>query len=326
MKIDTEFPNAREGVFVPPGFATPDQIVEVVQFAEKLGYNALWATDFITPTPMYGIPQGEKPDWYEPLISIAVCAAVTKKIKLGTGLILAPFREPVILAKQVAAIDQFSKGRFLLGLGLGMCRDEFEALNPKRPKAHRGNMMDEIIELTQRFFSDEENVTHDGEYFAVNGISLYPKPVQRPLPMYVPLRAEAALDRIAKWGLNVTAPAAILPGRLKALEPHLEAVGRKLSDIDAIAEGEVLIGKTREEAIAAYQKTRHGQFRLKRQPLDQFLKQNYVGTVDDVLEGLLKLKEAGITHFNLLHLPADTMAARKDLMQRFAEDVMPKLG
>ena len=88
MKIDTEFPNAREGVFVPPGFATPDQIVEVVQFAEDLGYNALWATDFITPTPMYGIPPGEKPDWYEPLISIAYCAAFTKKIKLGTGLIL----------------------------------------------------------------------------------------------------------------------------------------------------------------------------------------------------------------------------------------------
>lgn len=326
MKIDTEFPNAREGVFVPPGFATPDQIVEVVQFAEDLGYNALWATDFITPTPMYGIPAGEKPDWYEPLISIAYCAAVTKKIKLGTGLILAPFRDPVILAKQVAAIDRFSKGRMLLGLGLGFCRDEFEALNPRRPKAHRGNMMDEVIEMLNLFFSDEENVSYEGEYNAVKGISLYPKPVQRPFPMYVPLRAEQALDRIARWGLGVTAPAAILPARLKALEPHLEAAGRKRSDIDAIAEGEVFIGRTREEAIANYQKTRHSQFRLKRQPLEQFLQQNFVGTTGDVLEGLLKLKEAGVDHFNLLHLPGDTMQARKDLMQRFAEDVMPKLA
>lgn len=325
MKIDTEFPNAREGVFVPPGFATPDQIVEVVKFCEDLGYHALWATDFITPTPMYGIPAGEKPDWYEPLISIAYCAAFTKRIKLGTGLILAPFREPVILAKQVAAIDQFSKGRMLLGLGLGMCRDEFEALNPRRPKAHRGNMMDEIIELLTRFFSDEESVTYEGEYNAVKGVSLYPKPLQKPLPMYVPLRAEAALGRIAQWGLGVTAPAAILPARLKALEPHLEAAGRTLRDLDAIAEGEVFLGRTREEAIANYQKTRHGQFRLKRQPLDQFLQQNYVGTVDDVLEGLLKLKAEGIEHFNLLHIPGDTIGARKELLQQFAEELMPKL-
>lgn len=325
MKIDTEFPNAREGVFVPPGFATPDQIVEVVKFCEDLGYYALWATDFITPTPMYGIPAGEKPDWYEPLISIAYCAAFTKTIKLGTGLILAPFREPVILAKQVAAIDRFSKGRMLLGLGLGMCRDEFEALNPRRPKAHRGNMMDEIIELLTRFFSDEEAVTYEGEYNAVKGVSLYPKPLQKPLPMYVPLRAEAALGRIAQWGLGVTAPAAILPARLKALEPHLEAAGRTLRDIDAIAEGEVFLGRTKEEAVANYQKTRHGQFRLKRQPLDQFLQQNYVGTVDEVLEGLLKLKAEGIEHFNLLHIAGDTMSARKELLQQFAEELMPKL-
>ena len=172
MKIDTEFPNAREGVFVPPGFASPDEIVEIVQFCEAMGYHGLWATDFITPTPMYGIPEGEKPDWFEPLISIAFCLAHTRKIKLGTGLILAPFREPVILAKQVAALDQFSNGRMFLGLGLGMCRDEFEALNPRRPKAHRGNMMDELIELLHRFFSDEQNVTFDGEFNAVAWVNL----------------------------------------------------------------------------------------------------------------------------------------------------------
>lgn len=326
MKIDTEFPTCREGVFVPPGFATPEQIVEIVQLCEDLGYNALWGTDFISPTPMYGIPDGEKPDWFEPLISIAYCAARTKRIKLATGLILAPFRDPVILAKQVATIDQFSKGRMMLGLGLGMCRDEFEAINPRRPKAHRGNMMDECIELLQRFFSDEEKVTFDGEFNAVKGVSLYPKPVQRPLPMYVPIRAEEAMDRIAKWGLGVTAPWAILRGRLAALEPYLEKYGRSLADIDAVAEAEVCFGRTREEAIEKYKKTRHGQFRLKRQPLEDFLKSNFVGTVDDVIEGVSKVKESGIDHFTILHVPADTIAERKELLQTFADRVMPKLA
>jgi alkanesulfonate monooxygenase SsuD/methylene tetrahydromethanopterin reductase-like flavin-dependent oxidoreductase (luciferase family) len=326
MKIDTEFPTCREGVFVPPGFATPDEIVDIVRFCEDLGYNALWGTDFISPTPMYGIPQGEKPNWYEPLISIAYCAAHTKTIKLGTGLILAPFRDPVILAKQVATIDQFSKGRMLLGLGLGMCRDEFEALNPRRPKAHRGNMMNELIELLQRFFSDEEGVTYDGKYNAVAGVSLYPKPLQKSLPIYVPLRADDALERIARLGLNVTGSAIAMPGRLRALEPLLQQHGRELADIDVVGEGEVFFGRTREAAVANYQKTRHGQFRLKRQPLDAFLKQNFVGTVDDVIEGLLKVKESGIDHFNILHVPGDTIAERKTLLQQFAEEVMPKLS
>ena len=66
MKFDAEFPNCREGVFVPPNFAEPREIVEVVQFAEGLGYDALWATDFLAPTPEYGMPEDEKPNWYEP--------------------------------------------------------------------------------------------------------------------------------------------------------------------------------------------------------------------------------------------------------------------
>lgn len=326
MKIDAEFPTCREGVFVPPGFATPDQIVEIVKFAEKLGYHGLWATDFLTPTPDYGVPPGEKPSWYEPLITIAYCAAVTTRIKLGTGLLLAPFREPFILAKQVATIDQFSKGRMLLGLGLGMCRDEFVALNPRRPKARRGDMMDELIELLMRLFSDEESVTYSGVYNAVSGASLYPKPVQRPLPVYVPIRTEEAFERVARWGLGVTAPAAILPVRLKGLIPNLETHGKKLTDIDVIAEGEVFFGRTREQAIADYQKTRHGQFRARWQSMADFLKENFVGTVDDVVEGLLKLREAGINHFNLIHIAGDTVAARKELMQKFAEEVMPRLS
>jgi alkanesulfonate monooxygenase SsuD/methylene tetrahydromethanopterin reductase-like flavin-dependent oxidoreductase (luciferase family) len=325
MRFDVEFPNAREGVFVPPGYASPDQIIDIVKHAEDLGYWAVWATDFITPTPQYGIPEGERPDWYEPLISIAFCAAHTKTIKLGTLLILAPFRGPVILAKEVATIDHFSHGRMLLGLGLGMCRDEFDALMPRHGKAHRGNMMDECIELVTRLCSDEKDVSFEGTYNAVKGANLFPKPVQNPLPIYVPCRATDSYERIAKWGLNITAPGFMLRKHMDALSPLLEANGRKLSDIDIIAEGEVFFGKSRDDAAARYAKTRHGQFRLKRQPLEAFLEQNWVGTVDEIIDKMSKLKEQGLTHFNILHVPADSIAERKELMQRFAEEVMPAL-
>jgi probable F420-dependent oxidoreductase len=325
MKFDAEFPNCREGVFVPPNFAEPREIVEVVQFAEGLGYDALWATDFLAPTPEYGMPEDEKPNWYEPLATIAFCLARTERIKMGTGMILAPFREPAILAKQVATIDRFSDGRFFLGLALGMCWDEFAALKPRQQKAHRGRMMDECIELLRRFFSDEADVSFDGRYHAVEGVNLYPKPVQDPFPIYVPCRSERAYERVARWGLGISAPAAAAAVHAQALRPLLEAEGRDPDQMDVVAEGEALLGADREALIERYRKTRHGQFRLARQDLDAFLEGNWVGSVQEVIDKMGKLKNQGIDHFNILHIPCDTMAERKELLQQFAEEVIPAL-
>jgi len=213
----------------------------------------------------------------------------------------------------------------LLGLGLGMCRDEFEALMPRKAKAHRGTMMDELIELTSRLLSDETDIKFDGKYNAISGVSLYPKPYQNKLPIYVPCRAPDAYERVAKWGLNITVQSAILPKHLEALKPIFEKYGRTLSEIDIIAEGEVFFGKNRQDAAARYAKTRHGQFRLKKQPLDAFLDANWVGSTDEIIEKMSKLKAQGLSHFNILHVPADSLAERKELMQRFAEEVIPKL-
>ncbi|MCP4409139.1 MAG: LLM class flavin-dependent oxidoreductase [Gammaproteobacteria bacterium] len=325
MKFDAEFPNSREGVFVPANFATPQEIVEVVQFAEDLGYHALWATDFITSTPEFGIPKGEKPNWYEPLATIAFCLARTERIKLGTGLILAPFRDPVILAKQVATIDRFSDGRFFLGLGLGMSRGEFAVVKPRDVKAHRGRMMDECIELLRRFFSDEIDVKFDGRYHSVDGVNLYPKPSLDPFPIYVPCRGENAYERVARWGLGITAPALTVARHAQALRPLLEAQNHDPTQLDVVAEGEALLGADREALIERYKNTRHGQFRLARQDLDAFLENNWVGSKQEVIDKLGKLKEQGIDHFNVLHIPCDTMAERKELLQQFAEEVIPAL-
>lgn len=147
MKFDIEIPTCREGVFVPSNFATSEQVVETVTFAERLGYDAVWGTDFITPTACYAIPDSAPPNWYEPLVTLAYCAARTTKIKLGTGVLMGIYREPVMLAKQAATLDQLSGGRLLLGLGLGMCRDELDAVKPRESKMHRGNFLDELIEL-----------------------------------------------------------------------------------------------------------------------------------------------------------------------------------
>ncbi|MDP6413187.1 MAG: TIGR03619 family F420-dependent LLM class oxidoreductase [Arenicellales bacterium] len=325
MKFDAELPNCREGVFVPQNFATPKDIVEVAQLSEKLGYHALWTTDFLSPTPQYGIPSGEKPNWYEPLSTITYCAAQTEKIRLGTGLILAPFRDPIILAKQVATIDHFCDGRFFLGLGLGMCRDEFEALKPNYTGANRGEMMDECIDLLRRFFSDEIDVRFKGKYHSIDGANLYPKPRQNVLPIYVPCRSEKAYPRITRWNLGITAPAPTIPKHVEALRPMLEAGGIDPNQLDAVAEGEFVVGESTGTAIARYKTTRQGQFRLARQDLDSFIENNWVGTVQQIIDKMGMQKNSGISHFNLLHIAADTVSEHKEILSQFAEEIIPSL-
>ena len=114
-RFDIEIPTCREGVFVPCEFAAPDDVIECVKLAERFGYEAVWATDFLTPTPESGVSAAERPRWYEPMITLAYAAAETHRIKLGTGVIILPYRDPVILAKQAATLDRLSKGRFCSG-------------------------------------------------------------------------------------------------------------------------------------------------------------------------------------------------------------------
>ena len=223
MQFDIEFPTCREGVFVPSNFASAEQVVDTVVFAEKLGYGAVWGTDFVAPTPCYAIPDKAPANWYEPIVTLAYAAARTKRIKLGTGVLLGIYREPVILAKQVATLDQLSNGRVLLGLGLGMCRDEFDAVSPRRSKAHRGTLLDELIEsLVMLLEHKQVNASYAGKHIEFRDVNLNPKPVQKPLPLYVPVKVADAFDRVARFGLGVMVQAALIKQRLDGLTPILE--------------------------------------------------------------------------------------------------------
>ena len=207
VRFDIEIPTCREGVFVPCGFAAPDDVIECVRLAERLGYEAVWATDFLTPTAESGVSATERPSWYEPMITLAYAAAETRRIRLGTGVVVLPYRDPVILAKQAATLDRLSKGRFLLGLGLGAWRAEFRAVAAWRGRAHRGNMAAEFTEVLRRLLDrDAGPVTFDGEYVGIRDVALDPKPIQQPLPFCMVGRNDDALDRIARLGDALMVP------------------------------------------------------------------------------------------------------------------------
>lgn len=326
MKFDIEIPTCREGVFVPIGFAGPADILKTVEEAERLGFDAVWATDFLAPTPEYRIPDAAPPNWYEPIVALAYCAARTRTIKLGTGVLLAPFRDPVILAKQVATLDRFSNGRMLLGLGLGMCRDEFVTVRPRMAKAQRGDILDETIQAL-RLLLDGGKARMSGKHIEFGEIELDPKPIQQPLPIYVPGKTPDAFGRIARYGLGVMVQAAIAHDRVEALKPVLAQYGRDISQIDVVAEGQLRLAKTKEQAIADYQASRQGQFSLLRgAKLEKLVGDNWIGTADEVCAKIRSVAAQGITHFNVLHVSGDTMQERLEQMQMFAEDVMPHVA
>ena len=328
MKFDIEIPTCREGVFAPIGFAGPEDIVGAAEEAERLGFDAVWATDFLAPTPEYGIPDREPPSWYEPMIALAYCAARTRRIKLGTGVLMAPFRDPVILAKQVATLDRFSDGRMLLGLGLGMCRDEFVAGRPRMAKGNRVEILDETIAALRGLFDGSSAAAgFAGKHVEFAAIALDPRPLARPLPIYVPGKTPDAFPRIARHGLGMMVQAAVAAARVEALKPVLAQHGRDIAEIDVVAEGQLRLARSREQAVADYQASRQGRFSLGRGArLDKLVADNWIGTPAEVAAKIRAVADQGISHFNVLHVSGDTMAERLEQMQMFAAEVMPAVG
>ena len=187
--------------------------------------------------------------------------------------------------------------------------------------------MDEHIEALRLLLShDEQNVSYQGRYAEFYDVNLHPRPVQHPLPIYVPGQSAESLQRVAKWGLGFMVSASTIEERLEALKPALEEHGRDLSEIDAIAEAELCLAPTHEAAVERYSASRMGQFRARLMDVDSVVKLDWIGTADEVAAKISGMTEKGITHFNAFHIAGDTIEEMHEQMQAFAEEVMPKVG
>ena len=321
MKFDICLPNGMEGFLVPAPFAGPKQIIQFAQEAEQLGYYAIWGFDFITPTPALGIRDDETPNWYELMITLACISSVTETLMMGAGVIIIPNRDPVLLAKQAATIDQFSDGRFLLGLGLGS-REEFEAISPRERNARRGDMIDEKVEaLTLLLRHENEPASYQGKHVMFNDVNMNPKPVQNPLPMYVAAHARAPLERAAKWGLGPMVRDKEVQDAKTTLAPLLEKYGRTLEDIDLTAWADLSIEPTSKAAADRYMNSRMGHFR--NQDAESLVNDHWIGTADEVTEKLVRLKNEGIKHFIVMHTATNTFEEMREQARVFAEEVIP---
>ena len=235
MKFGIAFANA--GPLGQPELATG-----LAQLAEELGFESLWTVEHVVVPAGYAseypyspdgkMPGGEQVALADPLIWMAYVAAVTKRIRLGTGILILPQRNPVILAKELASLDLLSSGRLDLGIGVGWLREEFDALGI--PWARRGARTDEYVEVMRRLWTESSTAFH-GEFSNFAELNSYPKPAQTAgIPIHVGGHSDAAARRAGRLGDGFF-PGARDPESLGGLLDTMRASARDAGrDPDAI--------------------------------------------------------------------------------------------
>ena len=178
-KKQTVFGIAMRNFTKYPEMPSAQGLIEYGMRMEELGYELVWAWDHIL--------LGVDPNFpiHEALTILTAIAARTTKIKVGTGILVMPMRNPVILAKELATIDHISNGRLLVGAAVGWYKREFDSMGVEFTQ--RGKIMEQSLEIINRLWTEDKV---DGDYppYKLRGAVLYPKPVQKPRPPHADRR------------------------------------------------------------------------------------------------------------------------------------------
>jgi probable F420-dependent oxidoreductase len=177
----------------------PEHLVGAVKAAEDAGFDSVWAGEHvILPDPQAPpSPMAPQDPALDPFIALTWAASATTSVKLATGIVIMPQRNPVVLAKQVASIDVLSSGRFVLGIGVGYLEPEFRAIGANFED--RGAVTDEYLEAMQHLWYDE-SPSYDGRFASFSGVDAHPRPVQRPIPVVVGGHTPRAFRRAVASG------------------------------------------------------------------------------------------------------------------------------
>jgi probable F420-dependent oxidoreductase len=178
----------------------PETAARLARTAEAAGFESLWVADHVVlpDPPMPQRPMAPDMRLLDPVVMLTFYAALTTRIRLATGVIVLPQRQPLVLAKQLASLDVLSNGRLMFGLGVGWCEPEFRALGA--PFEHRGSRGDEYLAAMRAIWTEEKPAYH-GRYVSFAGVQAQPQPVQRPTPpIIVGGRAPEAFRRAVMYG------------------------------------------------------------------------------------------------------------------------------
>jgi F420-dependent oxidoreductase-like protein len=303
----------RFGVTLPQIKRTWTEARDAAVEFDGLGFHSVWVCDHLYGVPMPNLPILEA--WSE----LAAVAAVTRHVELGTLVTPPFFRNPAVLAKQVATIDQISNGRVIVGLGSGWFASEYEAYGaPFPPVGERLQALEETCELMKRLFS-EEQVTFEGKYARAEQAWCEPKPVRRP-PILIGGGGERKLLRIVAkhadiWN-NLAVNQARLGDKIEVLRRRCDEAKRDPASIEISQQCLVVIAADDAGAREALAKAS----RIYGGHMGGGLEEHGIwGTPEQVIERIERHRALGCTLFVMEFFGRDT----REPARLFAERVLP---
>ena len=274
---------------------------------DELGVHSGWVSDHvcwpaeIKPNYPYSddgsFPAANGIRWLDPIGTLSFVAGCTENLKLGTTVLILPYRLPVATAKQLATLDVVSGGRLILGVGVGWMREEATILG--MPFDHRGKRSNEQLALFNKLFTEEEP-QFDGNFYQLPRVKFEPKPLQDPVPVWVGGSSHAAFERVARYGHGFQA--AFQP--IEVVKAEIDEIRRCCESIDRDP-GELTL------SLRVY---------LDPQGLMEKAK-SIAGNREQMLATIDKMKAIGISHVVLDPVAPGGVSGRLQAVQQFMEEV-----
>jgi probable F420-dependent oxidoreductase len=214
---------------------TAEAVAAVARAAEEIGFDSFWGGEHIAlpDSPTSSSPMPARTVFVDLCITMGFAAAHTRTLRFGTGIMILPLRNPVVLAKQLASVDVLSGGRLIFGVGISNIEDEYNAV--RMPFDRKGQRAEEAIALMKALWS-MERAEFRGRFFSIDGVRAEPRPVQKPHPpiifggksIYAYSRTARAGNGWYGYGLDLDAAASCISGISAACRQH----GRSLDEIE----------------------------------------------------------------------------------------------
>ncbi len=310
------------GIHVPHvgQLASPASIGQAARLTEQLELDSVWTSDHVvipaqigskypgTATGRFTV-KGSR-DFYEPLVVMAYVAGLTERIRIGVSVLVVPYRNPVVTAKQLASIDALAQGRLIVGVGVGWMPEEFAALQAS-PCVARGAATDEYLEIFRKLWTGEV-VRYDGKYYQFEEIQSNPRPASPGgIPIWVGGYSQPAYRRVARFG-NGWHGIGFTPDRIGApiaeIRRQAEAAGRNPDEITISIR---LALDTSEVPLADRSSDDRGRALL--------------GTADEIVGQIRDYEQAGVETI-VLTFAARTMDDFRRSADFFAERILPRLA
>jgi probable F420-dependent oxidoreductase len=299
VKFTLQYPIAHAGY--SPALLAADGMRKVVTAAEAAGFDSVAFTEHPAPSQKWMAGGGHES--FDPLTALALCAGVTSTIRLQTYLLVLPYRNPFLAAKQAATLDLLSGGRVILSVGTGYLRSEFLALGVEFEE--RNALFDEALEVIRRSWS-EDDLVYEGLHFKALGQTQRPRPPGAGPTIWIGGNGKAARRRAARHGQGWT-PLIIGPEMAKTTRT---APLRTTSDLARAVED------LRE--LAAVEGRDAGQLDVQ---VEWRESSSISAHADRILERVEELNDAGAT-FMVVDPPGDDLERTVDLIAAYGESVI----